>query len=171
MADEPDEPSALQAAKKLVDEQIKLLEIVAGTGDTVRVAKESAILAAYSRREGGTYTMFQVDVMSRHLTVLTKDLREGTKAFGDHMTHLSREINVAGTALSRTDESTKRLADRTKWLVVATVGLALATIIAALVGAIATWKLTSPSGAIGVPSTTLAVVAPTPAATPPTDPR
>jgi predicted protein tyrosine phosphatase len=119
-----DEPSPLQATQKLVNDQIKLLEVVAATGDAVRVAKESAILAAYSRRETGTFTMFQADVISRHLTVLTNDLRESTKVFGENMGLLSSEIRSFS---DRADRATRLVAFCTLGIVVVTLLLALTT--------------------------------------------
>jgi hypothetical protein len=124
MPDMTDEPSALQATQKLVNDQIKLLELVGTTRDALGVAKESAILAAYSGRETGTFTMFQADVISRHLTVLTQDLRGSTQAFGEHMAHLSREIRSFS---DRADRATRYLAHWTAVLAAVTLLLALAT--------------------------------------------
>jgi hypothetical protein len=67
-----DEPSALQETMKPVSEQIKLLELAAATGDSLRVAKESAILAAYSRRKAGVYTPHQTNTLGGGLESLTR---------------------------------------------------------------------------------------------------
>jgi hypothetical protein len=119
-----DEPSALAQSHKLVQEQIRLLELAAATGDALRIQKESAILAAYSRREAGVFTLQQTDILGKYLDSLTRTSLQSTMAFGAHMERLSGEIRSFS---DRADSATRYLAHWTAVLAAVTLLLALAT--------------------------------------------
>ena len=87
-----DEPSALTESQDLVQKQIAVLELAFSAGDALRIQKESAILAAYSRREAGVFTLHQTSMLGQHLDSLTRTSLLSTEAFGAHLAHLFTEI-------------------------------------------------------------------------------
>ena len=87
-----DEPSALTESQDLVQKQIAVLELAFSAGDALRIRKESAILAAYSRREAGVFTLHQTSMLGQHLDSLTRTSLLSTEAFGAHLAHLFTEI-------------------------------------------------------------------------------
>jgi len=119
-----DDPSALQLAQRLVQEQIDLLKQTATTRDALLVQKESAILAAYSRREAGVFTLHQTDLLGKYLDSLTRTSLKSTEVFSEHMALLSREIRSFS---DRADSATRYLAHWTAVLAAVTLLLALAT--------------------------------------------
>ena len=145
MVDKPEiDPLALiELCQQRVNAQIDVLN-AAPNRDIA--AKEAAILGAVSSRE--TWAV----VLGAVKTLVT-------------------ELHGAGEALSRTDTSTKRLADWTRRLVFATWALAGAAIVAALIG----WHVAStiPPQIIPVsaPPAPPVVITPAPIALPPTPPK
>jgi hypothetical protein len=113
----------------LVQEQIALLQLATATGDALRVQKESAILAAYSRREAGVFTLHQTSILARDLSLLTQISAQSAAASGAHMALLSQEI-----------KSFSDRADRaTRFVAFSTIGLAVVTFFLVLVTGALVW--------------------------------
>ena len=54
-------------------------------GRCLRVQKESAILATYSRREAGVFTLLQTHTLGAYLGTLTQISGHSMSVFGTHM--------------------------------------------------------------------------------------